>query len=252
MSLSTRALIVAALLILLGLYGALRKPYGTLLPLDVSDLSEIQPQLDRLDAEERELVLGYLRRSNGDVLPASLADPDAPFTARTFGEAIALQRRYLREQGERDAVAAQRAAERESALQPLREALDLRLLRRELLSEAEALGLQPAAAPSQAPTSNERVLVVTYRLINASGRDITRASGSARVRDAAGRQRSDCWLQQERLPAFESVEVRCGNTARRADADQRAFVALPVSELRLEWEPREIVFGDGSRLAAPH
>ena len=87
MSYTSRALIVAALLIALGVYGAVRKPYGTLLPLDVSDLSGIQPQLDRLDSEERELVLGYLKRSNGDVLPAAMADPDTPFTARTFGEA---------------------------------------------------------------------------------------------------------------------------------------------------------------------
>ena len=248
MSYTSRALIVAALLIALGVYGAVRKPYGTLLPLDVSDLSGIQPQLDRLDSEERELVLGYLKRSNGDVLPAAMADPDTPFTARTFGEAITLQRRFLREQAVRDAAAAQRAAEHDRALEPLREALGARLVRRELLSEAQALGLEPAGTAS-APA---RVLVVTYRLANTAGRDIASFTGAVDVRDADGRRRSHCWIdQRDRLEAFASVEVRCGNSARTADADERAFAALPANDLTLYWEPREIVFADGSRLDAP-
>ena len=91
MNLSTRLIIVVALMGALGLYGALRKPYGTLLPLDVDDLSEIQPQLDRLGAQERELVLGYLKRSNGDVLPASMAAPNMSPSSTT-----ALKRSRLR------------------------------------------------------------------------------------------------------------------------------------------------------------
>jgi hypothetical protein len=247
METSTRLLIVAGLVVTLGVYGAVRKPYGTLLPMDVSDLPEIQPQLDRLDDEERELVLGYLKRSNGDVLPPSLADPDAPFTARTFGEAIALQRRFLREQAVRDAEAAQRRAAREKILEPLRDAVGVRLLKRELLTVAQALG-----QPDQPSTRPERVLVVTYRLVNAAGRDITAVKGLVKVNDATGAKRSECWFDEtSTLEAFSGIEVRCGNAMRTADSREREFAALPAQELVVEWEPAEVVFADGARLSAP-
>lgn len=250
MSFTSRALIVVAVLAALGLYGALRKPYGTLLPMDVRDLSEVQPQLDRLGDDERALVLGYLKRSNGDVLPPAMADPDSPFTARTFGEAIELQKRFLREQAERDAVTAQRRAERDHLLEPLREALGLRLLRRELLSRDQALGIADTGGAKRAD-DGARVLVVTYRLSNASGRDIASAKGAVDVFDADGRRRTHCWLEQDALEAFASTELRCGNAMRSADPDERAFAELPADSLRLEWEPAEIVFADGSRLSAP-
>jgi hypothetical protein len=247
METSTRLLIAAGLLVALGVYGAVRKPYGTLLPMNLRDLPEIQPQLDRLGDEERGLVLDYLKRSNGDVLPPSMADPDAPFTARTFGEAITLQRRFLREQGVRDAEQAQRRIARDAALEPLREAVGVRLLKRELLTVAQAQGWpdEPVARP-------ERVLVVTYRLVNGAGRDIVAVNGAIEVRDAAGTRRSECWLDETRtLEAFSSIEVRCGNPMRTADPREHEFVALPAQELALVWEPAEVVFADGARLSAP-
>jgi hypothetical protein len=247
METSTRLLIVAGLLVALGVYGAVRKPYGTLLPMDVSDLSEIQPQLNRLGDEERDLVLGYLERSNGDVLPPSLADPDAPFTARTFGEAIALQRRFLREQGVRDAEVARRRAAREQVLEPLRDAVGVRLLRRELLTVAQALG-----QPDGPGTRPERVLVVTYRLVNGAGRDIAAVRGLVKVNDAQGAKRSECWFDEtSTLEAFSGIEVRCGNAMRMADPREREFAALPAQDLVVDWEPAEVVFADGARLSAP-
>ncbi|GMV28273.1 MAG: hypothetical protein AMXMBFR59_03980 [Rhodanobacteraceae bacterium] len=251
MSLSTRLLIVAALMVALGLYGALRKPYGTVLPLDVDDLTEIQPQLDRLSANERELVLGYLRRSDGDVLPASMADPDAPLTARTFGEAIELQTKFLREQGEREAVQARREIERDHAFEPLREALELRLVKRELLTQDEIIGAAAAGGAKQAD-NGQRVLVVTWRLVNTSGREIVSAKGAAEIRDEQGERRTQCWIEQmDRIEPFGRVDVRCGNAMRTAGAGERALVDLPVEQIRLRWEPAEVVFADGSRLTAP-
>lgn len=252
MKLSTRLIVVVALMGALGLYGALRKPYGTLLPLDVDDLSEIQPRLDRLGAQERELVLGYLKRSNGDVLPASMADPHAPFTARTFGEAIELQQRFLREQGERDAILAQRRAERDHALAPLREALELRLVRRELLHPRQALGTDDAAVAAKSADNGERTLVVTYRLVNQAGRTINAAKGAVEILGAEGKRHTHCWIEQtDPIEPFARVDVRCGNAMRTADAAERAFVDLPVDRLHLSWEPAEIVFADGSTLSAP-
>jgi len=252
MNVSTRVLIVAGLIAALGIYGAVRKPYGTRLPLDVDDLSEIQPQLDRLDERERELVLGYLKRSNGDVLPASMADPDAPFTARTFGEAIELQERFLREQAQRDAENAQKRAERDRAFGPLREALELRLSRRELLTQDEALGIPNASTGTKRADDGSRVLVVTYQLVNLTSRDIVSAKGAVDLFDADGKRRAHCWIEQtDKIEPFARADVRCGNAMRNADADDRAFAALPVEKLTLLWEPELVAFADGSQLTAP-
>ncbi|MBL8301073.1 MAG: hypothetical protein JNN30_22265 [Rhodanobacteraceae bacterium] len=251
MTTTTRLLLVAALMAGLGLYGALRKPYGTRLPLDVDDLSEIQPQLDRLSESERELVLGYLKRSNGDVLPAALADPDEPLTARTFGEAIELQQAFLHTQAERNAVAAQRRAERDRGFAPLREALELRLVRRELLTPQQVTGIG-SAKPVVDRSDSGQTLVVTYRLVNNSGREIASAKGSVEVFDLQDQRRTECWIEQrDRIEPFARIDVRCGNAMRRAGEAERALVELPADQLRLVWEPAEIVFADGSRLAGP-
>ena len=224
-----------------------RDPLRTALPFGTTDLSSVQAELARLKPDDRELVEAYVKRSNGDVLPPSMADPDAPFTARTFGEAIALQRRFLREQAVRDAEVAQRKAARDALLEPLREAVGVRLLKRELLTVAQAQGRQEVSS-----ASSDRVLVVTYRLVNGAGRDITAVKGTVEVRDAAGERRSGCWLDETRtLEAFSGIEVRCGNMMRSADAREREFAALPAQDVTVSWEPVEVVFADGKQLSVP-
>lgn len=69
-------------------------PYTTKLPWRLSDMNQVQEQLDRLDPKEKQLVIDYMIRSNGDRVPASIGDPDSPFTANTFNEAIQLEKDY--------------------------------------------------------------------------------------------------------------------------------------------------------------
>src|SRR6188768_385636 len=138
-----------------------RDPRTTRLPLDLAEIPKIQPQLDKLPAEERELVLAYLQRSKGDVLPAKFADPDAPLTARTFAEAIKLQREWKVKFAKENERIEALAEAREEAYEPLRRAISATLLKREILTADEASGRQPT--PGRALNNNE-VLVVTYRL----------------------------------------------------------------------------------------
>lgn len=241
------ACVVLAALCLTGLAACSRAPYSTALPLDLADLPKIQPQLDKLPEEERELVLGYLRRSNGDVLPAKFADPDAPFTARTFAEAIKLQRDYKIKHAVEIARMEKLQAAREAALQPLRDALSIELVSREILSADELSGRQPnrGQAVHDSPT-----LVTTYRLRNRTYETITEASGSAVVRTSTdptslmGAAR--CWFKGiEPLSPGQATEVRCGDIARRASDADIAFVALPEAALILTWEPKLITFESG-------
>jgi hypothetical protein len=102
----------------------LRDPLRTALPFGTTDLSSVQVQLRRLSPADRALVEAYVRRSHGDVLPAKFADPDQPFTARTLGEAIALEKAWDVRRDAKDAEAARRQAERDAAMAPLRDAVE--------------------------------------------------------------------------------------------------------------------------------
>ncbi len=64
-------LFVLVCAVIYGLYLVGTDPYRTTLPMDVADLSPIQPALDKLPPKDRELVTDYLKRSNGDVLPVT-------------------------------------------------------------------------------------------------------------------------------------------------------------------------------------
>ena len=234
-----------------------RSPHATALPMEVDDLSPIQAQLDRLPADERELVVAYLKRSNGDVLPAQFADPDEPFTARTFGEAIVLQREFLVKQAGREREIAARDAQREAALKPLRDVLGLQLVRRELLTYDQIYGIA-ANAPGQSKrarndaNATRPILVMTYRLSNRSGRTLAAFSGSARIPGSGLMPLAQCYFDERReLAPGATHEVRCGDPRHEADAEQRAAVTRPLHELKLYWEPREIRFADGRVLKAP-
>lgn len=231
-----------------------RSPYGTALPMEVDDLTPIQPQLEKLPDEDRELVLGYLRRSNGDVLPAAFADPDEPFTARTFREAIALQKAFLVKQGELDAEAGARALERDAAMAPLRKVSEIRVLKREALSGAAIYGGASAGEPStmksaRSGASGNTVLVVTYRLHNLSPRAIASIQGSVSIRSAADEEMTGCYIDHNQvIAAGSSTDIRCGQPNRQASVNDLAFVDMPMSGFSVRWEPRTLVFADGTRL----
>lgn len=249
--------VLATLVVLLcglGIVRCAQGPYATQLPLDVSNLERIQPQLDRLPPDERDLVLGYLRRSNGDVLPAKFADPDSPFTARTFGEAIRLQRDWLARDAVRQAAADKREAERQARLLPLRGALDVRLVRRQILTHDQLYGVAEPTTNAHGQTvkhalNDTPALVVTWRLRNTSVRTIASAKGSVELRDAEGRRVNECWIDRaEPLASGDAAEIQCGNLNRTAGDAERAFVTTPASDLILVWEPDTIVFDDGTTL----
>lgn len=239
-----------------------RDPYRTALPLEVADLSPLAPQLGKLPAADRELVLGYLERSHGDVLPAKFADPDEPLTARTFAEAINLQKQFLDKQAGLMAKLKAREAEREAALAPLRAALDISLVKREIVPLGELVG-QPLLAPNARTKaalggSNDRpIMVSTYRLLNNSKAvGIQSLTANVRIRKAGSDryalgELSSCYITHDRpIRSGESSEIRCANTNRAASEADRAYLAMPLDDLVIDWEPQRIRFNDGQELVA--
>lgn len=243
--------IVAAVI---GLYRVGTDPYRTALPFEVEDLSPIEPQLAKLPPEDRELVVDYLKRSNGDVLPAQFADPDNPLTARTFAEAIALEKVHRERMKVEQARIAAFQAERDAQYQPLRDAVSARIVKREYLSHDEVYGTPAGggyAKSAQQGGGDERMTVITYRFSNRSGRSIDAFRGAVQVPGSGLMPAASCVVERnEPFDAFDSHEVRC-RTPKDANAEDRALMNAPLAEIPLVWNPYEVRFADGQVLKGP-
>lgn len=220
--------------------------------MDLADIHKIQPQLDKLTAVDRDLVLGYLKRSKGDVLPVQFADPDQPFTARTFAEAIKLQREFLAKQVVEDARMGSLREAREAGMEPLRMALSVELVKREIVTSDEATGRE--ARQGQALNTTP-VLMTTWRLTNFADDTITHVSGSATVRTTSEPSSlmgvASCYINRiEPITIGDIVEIRCGNANKSVGEAERDFVAMPYSSLVVTWEPKSIALAGGKVLKA--
>jgi len=243
---ATVVLLAAAL----ALSACSRDPRTTRLPLDLADIPKIQPQLDKLPADERELVLAYLQRSKGDVLPAKFADPDNPLTARTFAEAIKLQKEWKVKHAQDNERIESLAEAREESYEPLRRAISATLLKREIMTADEASGRQPT--PGRALNNNE-VLVVTYRLQNHSSETINHVTGSVQVRIDSDPKSlmgvAQCWIDhREPIGGAQTAEVRCSNLNQRPGSRQKEFADMSERNLIVTWEPKTVEFATGKVL----
>jgi hypothetical protein len=246
-------LLILVLAAVVGLYRVGTDPYRTSLPLEVEDLSPIEPQLAKLPPEDRELVVDYLRRSNGDVLPAQFADPDDPLTARTFAEAIALEKRHRERMKVEQARIAAFRAERDAQFKPLRDIVSARIVNREELTEAQIYGMSSGGyAKSATGAEPPKITVITYRFWNRGNRTITSLRGLAEVAGSGLMPAASCVVDSnEPLGPLDHRDVRC-RTPRDANAADRALMARPLAEIPLGWYPREIRFDDGQVLKGPN
>ena len=247
-------LLILFLAAVVGLYRVGTDPYRTALPLEVEDLSPIEPQLAKLPPEDRELVVDYLKRSNGDVLPAQFADPDDPLTARTFAEAIALEKKHREKMKVEQARIAAFRAERDAQFKPLRDIVSARIVHRERLSSEQVYGSSGGgyAKSAAGPAGGERITVITYRFWNRGNRTITNLRGLAEVAGSGLMPAASCVVDSnEPLGPLDHRDVRC-RTPRDANAADRALMERPLAEIPLGWYPREIRFDDGQVLKGPN
>jgi hypothetical protein len=249
---------ILAIIIAVALFGLAvqrtRDPLRTALPFGTTDLSSVEPQLARLHPADRALVEAYVKRSNGDVLPPKFADPDAPFTARTFAEAIALEKAWDVKRGEQEVAAAGREAEREAAMAPLREALDANVARTDVLSPRQlAEPPDPNAAVKQAlPADDATAFVVTVSLHNLTSKTIVGVQGALEAREPdAYLPLQLCWVdvgERQPIEPASRIEIRCGNPARHVSEEERAFMDDESGRFTVSWKPKSVVFSDGTRL----
>lgn len=243
------ALVTVAVLV--GVFLHLRDPLQTALPFGSTDLSTLEAQLARLEPADRERVEAYVKRSNGDVLPEKFADPDEPFTARTFAEAIALERAWEVKRAAMESAAASRQAQRDAAMTPLRDALDAEVASARIVSPRELSSPPPTgdAAKQALPSEDATVFAVTISLHNLGSRTIVAVQGSLEANDGQPLPMDLCWIDaHERIEPASRVEVRCANINRIAGRRQRDFVDDTTERFSVTWNPKRIVFEDGTTL----
>ena len=247
-------LLVLFLMAVVGLYRIGTDPYRTTLPMEVEDLSPIAPQLAKLPPEDRELVVDYLKRSNGDVLPAQFADPDDPLTARTFAEAIALEKKHREKMKVEQARLAAFRAERDAQFKPLRDIVSARIVNREFLTYDEIYGRSTSgglAKSVQGDPGAGKITVLTYRFWNRGNRTITSLRGNVEVDGSGLMPAASCWINDsDPIGPLDHRDVRC-RTPVDATAEDRAMVQRPLAQIPLDWYPAEIRFDDGRVLKGP-
>ena len=252
--------LVAGVIVLLFVASVLRDPHRTALPFGSTDLSSVESALRKLPADERALVESYVKRSNGDLLPAQFADPDNPFTARSFAEAIALEKRWQDKMRTQQVVADARAAERDAAMAPLREAVSARVARSEVITRDEFDARRmPARQPSDSasPKAAHRadgagVFLVTVVIDNHTDVDIVKLQGTLEAKDRDSYLPLQlCWLdlnEQRPIAAHSHTEIACGNRNFIASAKEQDFVADPPGRFSVEWKPKLVKLSDGKVL----
>lgn len=224
-------------------------PHATALPFGTTDLSSVEAQLAQLPAEERQLVEDYVRRSNGDVLPAQFADPDEPYTARTFAEAIKLQRAWVERMKVEAARADERQAERDAKLAPLRAQVRATVVKSEVVNDTpEAASGQPVFDHS----GKQPYFAVTVRVQNLSDDTIVELQGSLQARDRDSYLPLDLCLVElgagRELRTGGTMEFPCGRMNAGVSTQQRDFMQNPPGRFKVVWEPRKIRFASGREL----
>jgi len=234
-------------------YGWNRDPHHTKLPFGTTDLSTVERQLARLPKDERALVEAYVTRSNGDVLPKQFADPDNPLTARTFAEAIELQRAWNIKKKALDAKLAVTHAEREAKLAPLRAVVNATVVRAEVMTRNEYQARRnPNFYNMPYTVDKSPAFLTTIRIENRSERTIVGMRGSLDASDSQAYLKMDlCWIDlddRQSIPAGGSIEILCGHDYRGASQQQRDFADNPEGRFKIIWEPKDVKFENGEEL----
>jgi hypothetical protein len=139
-------------------------------------------------------------------------------------------------------------------MEPLREAVEATVSRVEILTPRQLEGLpEPGEGAKQAVASNDpTVFVVTVSVHNLTSQTITAVEGSIEARDRdAPLPLNVCWVKTSEQQAIEPasrIEIRCANRSRRASDEERAFMDDKGERFTVEWNPKRVVFENGTTL----
>lgn len=219
-------------------------PKETVIPRDIEKLQAIQPALEKLTTEERELVTGYiLRQTMSQKLGGLFGGQPGPGIPEglTIGKAIEEQRKFVAEQkleeAKQVALAAKLKAERDAALQRMRQAVTVTLVSKEISSKGF-----------------DDLLVVVFGYQNNGEKDIAGVKGLITFRDLFGDKISEFLVSNDTtIKSGQTVTWKGARSLQFSlgDNKDRKLGELASDKFKLHWEPRVIVFSDGNKLTLP-
>lgn len=242
---------VVAIGVISGAVKRANDPMRVAMPEPAAPISGIEPALDKLTAEDRQLLMGYLLLQRGEI--TSLPTQNLSFTAKTVGEAIAQQRALTARMQVLPDWPLMRALE-DQALRPLRDAVSLTLVGRVqttmstlFTSNTGAVVVASGGGPDEART------VMIYRIANPGKVAITHLTGYIQPQVAtdiwAGlltHNASACRIDLANLAPGASKQVICAQIDLNSIGDA---AKTPDASLSIDWRPDNVEYADGTKLA---
>lgn len=226
-------------------------PMRAPMPDMAAPISAIEPQLDKLKPEQRQLAIGYLLLERGQI--TSLSTKNLDFTAKTLGEAIAAQKALLASKQVSADWPLMRALE-DQALKPLRDAVSLELVGRAQTTMGTLFRAHTGAvivASGGGPDDPRTVMI--YRIGNPGKVAITRLTGYIQPQIVSDNwvgilthNASACHVDLTNIAPGSSRQVIC------AQIDLNAIGGAsktPDASLFIDWRPETVEYANGTKLA---
>ncbi|MFC5498152.1 hypothetical protein ACFPOE_11450 [Caenimonas terrae] len=207
-------------------------------------METINPQLQKLTPEERELLAKYFIRKTmkGTMFGAMAGNTDAA----TIGQAIENQRAYAADTAKREseeaALKAKAKAEHEAAMKALRDVVTVALVSKKVAEEHGMSGMLM-----------DRRLEITVAYRNNGTKDIAGVKGALVVSDLFGDELSTFRISNDSTIRVGGSTIWSGGRSLQFNMGQNKdekFAELPEDKYKVQWEPEVIVFTDGTKLSA--
>jgi hypothetical protein len=241
---------ILAILLCSMVLAACSDPKDTPLPRELDKMDTIKPAIEKLTAEERDLVAAYIIRhtrvaERGGLFGGQerLGIPEG----MTIGKAIEEQRKFNAdaafEEARQQALKAKLRADREAAKKQMREAVTVTLVSKKLAAERGYGGFV-----------TDENLEVIFGFKNNTDKDIAGVKGYISVKDLFGEELSGFLISNDKtIPAGQSISWTGSRSVAYSlgNNKDRKLAELEDDKYSVEWEPEMIVFKDGTKLIAP-
>lgn len=245
---------VAAVVVIVALMFGTRhafNPLATPMPAASVPIASIEPEIDKLQRPDRQLLIGYLLLQRGEL--RSVPTRGLAFTARTFGEAIAAQQALLAQKQVTAEWPLMRALE-DQALRPLRQAVSLKLVaRRQDTMNNLFKSNTGATIVATGGTPDDPRTVMVYQLRNNGASAIARLTGyiqpqveSADWLSILTHNTSACRVDLANIAPGAAVTVICAQIDLNNIGDASK---TPDASLFIDWRPDMVQYADGTTLA---
>lgn len=225
-------------------------PKDTPLPRELDKIESIKPAMEKLTPEERDLVAGYIVRHTISAKLGGLfggkEGPGIP-EGMTLGKAIDEQRKFKAdaaiEEAKQQTLKAKLQAEREAAMKPMREAITVTLVSKKIKTEHGYSGMVM-----------DENLEVIFGYKNNTDKDIAGVKGYVSIKDLFGDEISGFLISNDNTIKAGQAATWTGSRSVRlslGNNKDRKLAELEDDKFKVIWDPRMIVFKDGTKLTIP-